>query len=232
MLLCACLGCVVQARRLAAPRQLRRLVRCAASEGFDTLAAPASAELEVKKSRFIAFCAPAATPADALAFVAARRDPSARHNCWAYMSAGEARSSDDGEPGGTAGAPILRAITSAGLQNVAVLVVRYFGGILLGTGGLTRAYGGAASAALREGGRERVVPTLHARVACSYADVGVVYAALDAHGAQRTGETHGEGGADLTLSLSVRASAADALAAALADSTAGRARLVTHRPPE
>jgi hypothetical protein len=121
-----------------------------ASDGYETLSAPHTVETEVKKSRFIALAAPASSGADALAFVKRSSDASARHNCWAYKCGSDFRSSDDGEPGGTAGRPILSAIEGAGLDATVVLVTRWFGGIKLGTGGLTR---GALCAAMRAGVR-------------------------------------------------------------------------------
>ena len=122
-------------------------------QAFLTLAGPAAAELVEKKSRFIGYAAPVADEAAALAFVqeikARHRD--ATHNCYAYQAGDNdqfQRSSDDGEPSGTAGRPILEVIRGRGLKNTAVVVTRYFGGILLGTGGLVRAYGAAAKQAL------------------------------------------------------------------------------------
>lgn len=109
-------------------------------------------ELIVKKSRFIAHAGPAASSADALAFIAAVSEADASHNCWAFAVGSDvARKSDDGEPSGTAGVPILAAIERAGLDNAVVCVVRYFGGTKLGAGGLARAYGESAAACLAEG---------------------------------------------------------------------------------
>ena len=120
---------------------------------FITLAGPAAAELIEKKSRFIGYASPVADEAAAMDFLQGirSRHRDATHNCYAYQ-AGEndqfQRSSDDGEPSGTAGRPILEVIRGRGLKNTAVVVTRYFGGILLGTGGLVRAYSAAAKAAL------------------------------------------------------------------------------------
>ncbi|MGU7895871.1 IMPACT family protein, partial [Escherichia coli] len=86
---------------------------------------------------------------EALAFLEAQREPQATHNCYAYKLGNLYRFFDDGEPTGTAGKPILHAIEAQGLDRVVVLVVRYFGGIKLGAGGLVRAYGGVAAEALR-----------------------------------------------------------------------------------
>lgn len=110
-------------------------------------------ELVEKKSRFIATVAPAATEEEALSFIEAMRKKywDARHNCFAYVI-GErnelARCSDDGEPQGTAGRPMLDVLLGEGVHNAAVVVTRYFGGVLLGTGGLVRAYSGAVKAGL------------------------------------------------------------------------------------
>lgn len=123
-----------------------------------TYPSPADAvesEIVVKKSRFIARAAKAISREEALAFVEqAKRDhPDARHHCWAYLlgnpaSAATAAMNDDGEPSGTAGRPILNVIQHKGVGDVVVVVIRYFGGIKLGAGGLVRAYSGAAEAAM------------------------------------------------------------------------------------
>ncbi len=113
------------------------------------------AEIEIKKSRFIARALPVTSREEALAAVArARADhPDARHHCWAYLlgdpeRAASAAMNDDGEPSGTAGKPILNVIRHKGIGDVLVVVIRYFGGIKLGAGGLTRAYAAATEAAL------------------------------------------------------------------------------------
>ncbi|RTH31961.1 IMPACT family protein, partial [Thermus scotoductus] len=104
-----------------------------------TLAAPVVHEETIQKSRFIAKAAPVASEEEALAFLEAQREPQATHNCYAYKLGNLYRFFDDGEPTGTAGKPILHAIEAQGLDRVVVLVVRYFGGIKLGAGGLVRA---------------------------------------------------------------------------------------------
>ena len=115
----------------------------------------AEAQTEVRRSRFIARAAPAASREEALAFVEqARRDhPEARHHCWAYSIGAPGRASsaamnDDGEPSGTAGRPILNVIDHKAIGDLVVVVIRYFGGVKLGAGGLVRAYAGAAEAVL------------------------------------------------------------------------------------
>lgn len=118
---------------------------------YKTIAARAEAEIVEKKSRFIGQIAPVATEEEALAFIAEVKAAHrmARHNVYAYvLRGGRVRYTDDGEPAKTAGMPTLEVIQHAGLEDVAVVVTRYFGGILLGTGGLVRAYTDATKAAI------------------------------------------------------------------------------------
>lgn len=121
---------------------------------YRVLTGPARGEIEEKRSRFLCLLERVATEDEARAVVtAARRDhPDARHHCSAYvLGTGEVeRSSDDGEPSGTAGAPMLEVLRGAGLGDVVAVVVRWFGGTLLGAGGLVRAYGDAVRVALDE----------------------------------------------------------------------------------
>lgn len=122
-----------------------------------TIEAPAQASIREKMSRFIAFAAPVSTVEQAREFIAqtANRYHDARHVCWAYMIGADRQTwqlNDNGEPSGTAGKPILGQINSLGLTDVAVAVVRYFGGIKLGTPGLIQAYRTAARQALEAAG--------------------------------------------------------------------------------
>ena len=110
-------------------------------------------EIVEKKSRFIASCIPVKSEEEALGFIESVRKKywDARHNCYAYILGEQAqivRFSDDGEPTGTAGRPILEVLVNSGIRNLVVVVTRYFGGVLLGTGGLVRAYTKAAQAGL------------------------------------------------------------------------------------
>lgn len=123
------------------------------SDTYLTLAAPSQGEYKEKKSKFMAFARPVADVAGAKAFIAScqKEHFDARHVCWAYMLGADRKtflSSDNGEPSGTAGKPILGQINSFGLTDVVVVVVRYFGGIKLGTSGLIAAYRAAAREAL------------------------------------------------------------------------------------
>lgn len=127
------------------------------SDLYLTIPAPAQAVFTEKRSKFIAFAYPVSTVAEAMERVGelAKKYYDARHVCWAYMlghERSEFRANDNGEPSGTAGKPILGQINSLGLTNVLVAVVRYFGGIKLGTPGLIVAYRTAARMALEEAG--------------------------------------------------------------------------------
>ncbi len=141
---------------------------------FVTLENRASAEIEEKKSIFIGHAAPVANEEEALAFIKEIKAEfaDARHNCYAYLigSGAVARASDDGEPQGTAGVVLLDALKKNGVTNAVIVVTRYFGGILLGAGGLVRAYSAAAMAAVRASGIVTMVPFVLFSVACSYAE--------------------------------------------------------------
>ena len=120
---------------------------------YSMLSKGASAEIVEKKSRFIATVRPVSSEEEAQSFVEEMKKKyyDARHNCWAYSIGplGEtSKCSDDGEPSGTAGRPMLEVISGSQIRNIAVVVTRYFGGVLLGTGGLVRAYQAATKEAL------------------------------------------------------------------------------------
>ena len=131
-----------------------------------------TAEITVKRSRFIAVAGPAVDREAALAAVdgARRKHPEARHHCWAWQGRNSAASSDDGEPGGTAGRPILGVIGYKGLVDVVVVVTRYFGGTKLGAGGLVRAYAGAAEAVLSALPTRTEQPLVHCSLTMAFAD--------------------------------------------------------------
>ncbi|PKA63216.1 hypothetical protein AXF42_Ash020589 [Apostasia shenzhenica] len=116
---------------------------------YTTLKERAICEREIKHSKFIAIASPISDERSAHSFLSEIQDPKATHNCWAYKIGDQYRCNDDGEPSGTAGKPIYLAIISSGVDMVMVVVIRYFGGIKLGTGGLIRAYGGVALECLK-----------------------------------------------------------------------------------
>lgn len=144
-------------------------------------------EFEEKRSRFIARVKPVETEAEATAFIQSVRalGREATHHCYAYALQGESayqRHSDDGEPSGTAGIPILEVIRKKDLVNVTVVVTRYFGGILLGAGGLVRAYGKAASGGIENAGELLAKPCLEAVAHLEYTMLGRVRSMLTTEG--------------------------------------------------
>ena len=190
----------------------------------ETLAAPAQAALEAKRSRFVAHAAPVDSPDDAMAWIAGISDPQATHNCWAWRIGDAYRFNDDGEPGGSAGRPILAAIDGQGVDRVAVLVVRWYGGTNLGVGGLVRAYGGVAAECLRTAPRRPLVQWRETTLHCDFALAATVHELLARTGAAKTGEVFDEHG--LHLSLRVPASSYPGLAERLRDLSRGAATLV------
>ena len=136
------------------------------TEQYITVRSRSSDEFVVNRSRFIGSDCPCATEEEALSFLQEIREihHDATHHCYAYiigLNSGVMRYSDDGEPGGTAGLPIMEVIRSQQIVNCCVVVVRYFGGILLGTGGLVRAYTQGCKTALQAAGVVRMERTLH-----------------------------------------------------------------------
>lgn len=148
-------------------------------EDYMVLEKGAEAELVEKKSRFIATVRPVASEEEAAAFVEEMKKKyyDARHNCSAYVIGSRAevtRSSDDGEPGGTAGRPMLEVLLGSGIRNVAAVVTRYFGGTLLGTGGLVRAYSGVLKEALAKCGTARLRFGVRMQIRADYNAAGKI----------------------------------------------------------
>lgn len=136
-----------------------------------------SGEIEEKKSRFIANVSPVETEEEALAFIESmkKRYWDARHNCYAYVIGERAqlmRFSDDGEPSGTAGKPILEVLLGAEVRNAVIVVTRYFGGTLLGTGGLVRAYTQAAQAGMAESAIRTMRYGIQLHITTDYNSIG------------------------------------------------------------
>jgi uncharacterized YigZ family protein len=163
----------------------------AMTSSYPSPAASVETEIEVKKSRFIARAARVTDRQAALALVEqARRDfPDARHHCWAYLlgnpvSASSAATNDAGEPSGTAGRPILNVIQHKGVGDVLVVVIRYFGGIKLGAGGLVRAYSGAAEAVLSMLPLEQAVAVAELKLSLDFAREQSLRHWAEVHGAQ------------------------------------------------
>src|SRR5690606_19907285 len=188
----------------------------------ETLAGAASHMLEAKRSRFLARAVPVDSPGAAVQALPDLCAPDATHNCWAFRTGRVYRSSDDGEPAGTAGRPILAAIDGQGLDQVLVVVTRWFGGIKLGAGGLVRAYGGAAAECLRTAERVPLVVYVEPPLDFRFEDTGLVHAALAAHGAERLEEVFDADG--VHMRLRVRADEAATLADRLRDASRDRVR--------
>ena len=195
-----------------------------------TLEEIARYEETIKKSRFLALAAPVQAASEALAFFTEHQVPDATHNCWAYRIGQEYRFNDDGEPGGTAGRPILQAIDGQQCDRVAVLVIRWFGGIKLGSGGLVRAYGGAAAQCLRLAVRTEIIEESILECACPYAEVALVQSRLPSWGARI--EEAGFDGVGARWLIAVPTERAAEVAAAIVELTRGRARCSVKPPSQ
>ena len=189
---------------------------------FRTVARSAEAEIEEKRSVFITAVKRVATEEEAAAFVKERKKahPDARHTVFAYvLRKGAARYSDDSEPTGTAGMPTLEAIRRTGLEDVVVATTRYFGGILLGAGGLTRTYGAAAHAGLAAAGVAEYVPFEYYALDCTYADYQKIQPELPRLGARETGTDFTD---RVCINVALPAELGEGLCACIVELTAGR----------
>ena len=154
---------------------------------MNRIKAPHSAEISIKNSKFIAYLFPLADVAEAETRLAQvnREQPKARHGCDAYrLGAEEYRCNDDGEPSGTAGLPIYQQLLSFDVSDSLAVVVRYFGGILLGTGGLIKAYKESTRAALQTAELEALIPQIIFRATADYAQMSTLYNYCQRAGAQ------------------------------------------------
>lgn len=192
---------------------------------YETVAGPINTEIEISRSRFLTRLERVDSEEAARAVIADVRaeHPRARHHCSAFVLGADGRvqrSNDDGEPGGTAGAPMLDALVSAGLSDVVAVVTRYFGGVLLGAGGLTRAYRSSVAGAVLEAARVRRGLRTEVAVASSYE----VAAQIEAE-ARRRGYAVGEAdyGAAVLQRFAVPEDEVPALAALAAELSAGAA---------
>lgn len=199
---------------------------------YTTVKGDATEEIEIKRSRFIGRIAHVDSEAQARDVIEQERSthPKARHWCTAFVLDPDARTqrcNDDGEPSGTAGTPMLEVLTGHDLTYVVAVVTRYFGGTLLGAGGLVRAYGAATSAALdrvTKVTRTLVVPVT---VTLDYALAEVAKARCEQHGWSVIDAEYGQA---VTLTLGVVPADLEAAGAVLADISAGRAEPVVGEP--
>ena len=193
-----------------------------------TLAAPASIEIEIKRSRFIAHAARVDKLNDTLDFFESVADSTASHNCWAWRLDHQYRFNDDGEPASTAGKPIFSAIEGKKLDHVMVVVTRYFGGIKLGVGGLVRAYSGSAARAIDRAGIVEIQPRVICSIKAGFNWTGQVYAALDACEATRLDEQYTDDG--IIIQAEILSSGFSRLQTMLKDTTRGEATIKQQHP--
>ena len=195
-------------------------------ESYITVKKSSHFEYEDRKSVFIGQAMPVNNEADAIAFVNSvkKRYPDARHHVYAYVlrENSSMRFTDDGEPQGTAGMPVLDAIRKNGCTDVVIVVTRYFGGTLLGTGGLVRAYTAAAIGALESAEIIRYDIYSTIEISVSYSDYGKITAILAERGF-RTEDTAYDTGVSLIGSIVKTES--DGLIGAITEATAGRAQI-------
>lgn len=178
---------------------------------------------DIRKSRFVTLAGPITSVADAMTFIERHSDPSATHNCWAWKLGPQYRSSDDGEPGGTAGRPILAAIEAQDCDQVVVLVIRWYGGIQLGTGGLARAYGGGANKCLQQAPKRELVQRGEFNCSCTFSELALLKLRLGEVEGLVLDEQFTANGVDLRVALGE--AHLSTLAQQLADLSRGRIRL-------
>jgi uncharacterized YigZ family protein len=185
-----------------------------------TISSPVHSDLLIKKSRFIGCVQVVAGRAQAQAVVTQLREqhPGATHVCWALMAGGQSAANDDGEPGGTAGRPMLEVLRRQELEGVLATVVRYFGGVKLGAGGLVRAYTDAVAQALLNADKIPLRKTLSFRCGLPYALEGLARRELQQAGAQLGEIEHGE---RVQIAFSIADADAPSLVARLNESGQG-----------
>ncbi|MBR4960637.1 MAG: YigZ family protein [Clostridia bacterium] len=188
-----------------------------------TLAKEAHVEMEERKSVFIGHAKPVKSEEEARAFIEEIRHQyaDATHNVYAYLLSGGAvaRYSDDGEPHGTSGVPTLNVLKMSGAMDLVVVVTRYFGGILLGAGGLVRAYSAAAKLAIDEAGLAVFEPWNIVCFSCSYSDYQKITAGLPKTGAVEEDAQFGE---DVTVTAAIKAEDTGVLMTYISETTGGR----------
>lgn len=189
---------------------------------YRTVSGPVEAELEIKRSRFLALLAPVADEDEAREVISQRRSehPKARHHCTAFVVDPDSRTrrfSDDGEPAGTAGAPILDVLVGHELTYVLAVVTRYFGGTLLGAGGLVRAYGDATSEAVAASAVVRYSQRVPVTMTVDYA----LAAAIDRMAVAAGWTTEAEYAAEVVVTVFIPPAELDAGLRSLADVSGG-----------
>ena len=189
-----------------------------------TLQGQATFEETIKKSRFIAHVACVKSHAESLDFYESVIDPQATHNCWAWRINFQIRSSDDGEPSGTAGRPMLNVIERRKLENTMVVVTRYFGGIKLGVGGLVRAYSGTTAKCLDRARVIELFPMSEYTIKAGFEWTSQVHGLLEQFGAEKLEESYDHDG--LILKIRCRELDYGKLATGLRDACRGQALIL------
>jgi uncharacterized YigZ family protein len=184
-------------------------------------------QITEKRSRFVGFAKHASTPDVAVAFLEHIRAQyhDASHHCFAWKIGAEERYSDAGEPTGTAGRPIFDAIRGSELAQTGVVVVRYFGGVKLGPGGLKRAYGEAARGALIEAGSETRYRTRLISVVFDHSDTSPIHHIAQRHGARSLNSEYED---RATIRYELRASRVDVFSTDITEATQGRAAVLPY----
>lgn len=194
-------------------------------EKYVTILGESVAEYTEKRSRFIATARHCETEDEALAFIEEMRSKywDARHNVFAYTVGNMSRFSDDGEPHGTAGKPMLDVINGEGIVNIAVVVTRYFGGVLLGTGGLVRAYSKSTKDALSFAQRAEMIPCTVLETACEYSDHARLLKLLENSNAEINESDFGE---RVTLTYTLKAEDTESFKKQLTEAFSARLEVV------
>lgn len=194
-------------------------------KNYKTVSEPKTYEFEEKRSRFIGRIFPISDEIQAAEIIAdiKKKHHDARHNCSAFiLKNGFEKYSDDGEPQGTAGKPILEVIRKNGLSDVLIVVTRYFGGILLGAGGLTRAYSHSAAESVNAAEIKEMQPHCLCEVKCPYADYSSIKRVIDACGGRELQSEYGE---EITVKLIIASEKTRYCAERIVETTAGRLEL-------
>lgn len=198
------------------------------TKDYKTVQNESNSEFTEKRSRFIGYCKPVTTEQEAVDFINSKRSEhwNATHNVYAYSlrEGNIKRYSDDGEPSGTAGMPVLDVITKNEIYDVCIVVTRYFGGVLLGTGGLVRAYSQGAKVALEAGNVVMMQSCLMCQARCSYNQYGKVSSLIMEIGATIDDTVYE---ADVLIEFHIKPEYLDKLNKQLADATSGEIQAVS-----
>lgn len=198
------------------------------TKDYKTVQNESNSEFTEKRSRFIGYCKPVTTEQEAVDFINSKRSEhwNATHNVYAYSlrEGNIKRYSDDGEPSGTAGMPVLDVITKNEIYDVCIVVTRYFGGVLLGTGGLVRAYSQGAKVALEAGNVVMMQSCLICQARCSYNQYGKVSSLIMEIGATIDDTVYE---ADVLIKFHIKPEYLDKLNKQLADATSGEIQAVS-----